>query len=84
MDIERIRISAGVYGLRIKNKLRLILQFAGVGLLLIGAYNIVFAGIGGGLIKLWPAVDVIVVGETIARLSDVAALFGGLILAWIS
>jgi len=40
MDIERLKLNAEIYGTKAKAKLRLILQIAGIALLLLGAYNL--------------------------------------------
>jgi len=43
MDWERARITADVYGMRAKAKLLLVVQLAGLALVLLAAHNLLFA-----------------------------------------
>jgi hypothetical protein len=43
MDWERARITADVYTLKLKAKLRFLLQFLGIGALLLAAFNMLIA-----------------------------------------
>jgi hypothetical protein len=43
MDFERVKLNAEIYGTRAKAKLRLVLQIAGIALVILGAYNLLIA-----------------------------------------
>lgn len=43
MDLQKFKINAEIYGTRAKAKLRLILQIAGIALVILSAYNLLIA-----------------------------------------
>jgi len=81
MNIEKIKTTLEVYYIKSRTTLRTLVRLFGIVLVLIGGYNTVFAGgLSSELIILWPAIDIIQAGEGVARISDLIALFAGMIL----
>ncbi|MDT3437848.1 hypothetical protein [Haloarcula sp. 1CSR25-25] len=86
MDWERVRVSVGIYSLKLKNKLRFGVQILGLALVLLGAYNLVAVPVLGteayAPYRLGIAIWATTTSPAVFALGDVLAIAVGSILAF--
>jgi len=85
MNLERLKITGEVYATRAKANLRLVLQLAGVVLVLLAAYNMLLAPVLGMQIFAPYRAAIILTpdsGTGAFYLADVVAMAFGAVLAW--
>lgn len=86
MDWARWKINAEVYGLKARAKLRFIVQIVGVGLLLLGAYNMLGApALSAAAFRPYGVLRVLgSEGAGLFFLADVVVMAVGAITVWIT
>jgi hypothetical protein len=85
MDWERVRITANIYGVKARARLRLLLQIAGIGLVFLGAYNLLIASAAGFEVFAPYRIGIVAgggEGNAIFFFSDVVVMAVGAAITW--
>lgn len=80
---QRVKTTAVPWAVKGRSLARTTLQLAGIGLVFVAVYNIMFANDTSSMILLYPTVDVVAIQDGyLVRLGDLLAMGAGAVLAW--
>jgi hypothetical protein len=87
MDWQRLRISAETTAIRVRSRVRLAIALVGIGLVLLGGYNLFGAPLTDGVTLTFYRDVLVAVGleeYAITYLAEVVVIAVGAVLAWFS